>query len=552
MMETNNCLRQDSRTSRPLQPLAWNKTDLFILITLAAIALMLFLPGLGALGLIDPSEAYYAEAGREMLEKHQWITPILNYCPWYEKPALTFWLIILSYKTFGVSEFAARLPSALLGTTLVLATYTLSRNFLRRRSALLAALILATSPLPLIVGHLSLTDMPFSTCLSVALLSFLGLIIRPSRSFFLLAYIALGLAALAKGPLALVLTGLIVAGFLATDGSPWREKFATLQQLRPLEGLLVAAAVAAPWYIAVCLATNGAFAQEFFIRQNFVRATGTLNHNFPPWFYIPYLFGGTGTWSLFLFAALPAFPLCWQRPAARASRRSVLLKYAIIWSGLIFLLLSLIPSKLPTYILPVCPALALLLGTLCDTMLRLNKGKLLTWTGPALTVISIAALIMLPSLLRLAPQLLPSFWVGSALFAGCTVLYTIALFNRKPVAALSTLIAGSILGTAILVPLGMQAFYCHHERGLRQIIETVRSSGASVGLAGPIQSSIFYYLRRHVPIIDNASDLQTFVSTARPPHLLILNKGHLDPLITRSMKVLEHHRSWCLVSLDDK
>lgn len=531
----------------------WDEQDWKVLFLVAGAALALFLPGLGDFGVIDPSEAYYSETGREMLERNEWITPLLNYEQWYEKPALAYWLIAASYKTLGVSEFAARLPSALLGIALVLFTYAFARRFLRRRAALLSALVLLTSPLYLVVGHLSLTDMPFTVCVSVALFSFLGLITFRSTGLFWLGYISLGLAALAKGPLAFILTGLVLTGFLAASHANVGERLKMLLALRPLPGLIVAAAVALPWYIAVCLATKGAFAQEFFIRQNFGRAAGTADHKFPPWFYIPYLFGGAAPWSIFLIG-FPGIPVRYGRMPATRSLRSSILKYTAIWSALVFVVLSLIPSKLPTYILPVWPALAIMLGTTLDTMLRLHRGKPLVWTGAVLTAVGAGGLLVAPALLTHSPELLLSFAAAGAVLVFCMAVYTLGLSRGKPKIAVCALAAGTVIATAALVPLALKAFWTYHQSGFRQILETVRLSSANAALAGPIQSSTFYYLRRHVPLIKNKSDLEAFLNETPGPHWVITIKGRLGDLKAshRQMTVLEHHRSWYLVSLGEK
>jgi 4-amino-4-deoxy-L-arabinose transferase-like glycosyltransferase len=516
--------------------------------------LALFLPGLGSFGVIDPSEAYYSETGREMLEKNEWITPLLNYEPWYEKPALAYWLIAISYKLLGVSEFAARLPSALLGVALVLFLYAFTRHFLRRRAALLSALILLASPLYQVVGHLSLTDMPFTACVSVALLSLLGLLTAQSSHYFWLAYISLGLAALAKGPLALMLAGLVIGGFLFTYKSTWSERWQSVRELNPFKGLLVSALVAVPWYLAVCTATKGAFAQEFFLKQNFGRAAGTADHKFPPWFYIPYLFGGAAPWTILLLGA-PKVLVKGATRSATVSRRATLVKFAAVWAALVYVVLSLVPSKLPTYILPVWPALAILFGTTFDTIIRLKRGNALKWTGPVLAAVGIGALIVIPVLLHHSPQLLMPFECAAAVVALGMIGYAVGLFKGRPVLALKCLLSGTLIGTAALIPLSLHAFYNHHQSGYHQILQTVlnKGSAASTALVGPMQSSTFFYLRHHLPWVQDKEDLRSFLSKTPGPHWLIITKGRLDDLkeLEIDSTVIEHHRSWYLLSVDE-
>lgn len=546
----------DARSGRPVQPNCsgrWDSKDWRFLLILAGIAIALFIPALGSFGVIDPSEAYYSETGREMLEKNEWITPLLNYEPWYEKPALAYWLIAVSYKVLGVSEFAARLPSALLGVTLVLFLYTFARRYLRRRAALFSALILLGSPLYQVVGHLSLTDMPFTASVSIALFSMLGLLTSRLRIFFWLAYGCLGIAALAKGPLAIMLAGLVVGGFLLMRKATWAERWQAVLALKPFQGLLVTALVAVPWYVAVCTATKGAFAKEFFLKQNFGRAAGTADHKFPPWFYVPYLFGGAAPWSILLLAA-PKVLLRAGNSSANFSRRATILKFAAIWAALVYLVLSLVPSKLPTYILPVWPALAILFGTAFDTIARLDRGRILRWTGPALTAVGLGALIVIPVLLKHSAHLLIPFECAAAVVATGMIAYATSVFKGKTAAGVKYLLAGTLAGTATLIPLSLHAFYDHHQSGYHQILETVLSKGPAVNaaLVGPMQSSTFFYLRRHLPWVQTRKQLATFLSETKGPHWLIISKGRLDDLEALKVRstVVERHRHWYLITVD--
>lgn len=553
MTNTSHPVASGCGSSRTNRGRAIEREDRKALLLIAALALVMFLPGLGSFGLIDPSEAYYAESGREMLAKNEWVIPLLNYEPWFEKPALTAWLIASSYRIAGVCEFAARLPSALLGIGLVLATYLFTRRITRRRSALFSALALATSPLFLVVGHLSLTDMPFTFCLSFALFSFLGMMVKPSRLCFWCAYISLGLGALAKGPLAFAFAGLIVGIFLILSSSSFSDFLSRVKALRPLEGLLVTLAVAAPWYVAVCVATHGAFAQEFFIKQNIGRAAGMVNHNYPVWFYFPFLVGGLAPWSLLLFAA-PKVLVRHTHLREKHSRRESLIRYAAIWSIVVLLVLSAVSSKLATYLLPVCPAVAVLAGTWLDTMIRLRRGQLLAWTGPVLALVGIGAIVLLPFLLHGSHSLiLPSLFTTVLVTAGL-IAYALFLYKKKPGPGLACLIGSTAFGAALMVPLGINAFYDYHERGYRQILETVKQSDASVALLGPIQSSTFYYLDRHVPVLEDGRDIDKFVGTTCPPHWLITTKHHMELLKSThpQLTVLMQKRAWYLLSLGDR
>src|SRR5262249_50985575 len=139
---------------------------------IATIALLCFLPGLGTYKMLDPTDSFFVETGREMLFAHHYLTPLFNYTDWLDKPAFPFLLIVASYKVFGVNEWAARLPSALSAVALTMCTYSSAARMLGRRVGVLAGLILAACPLFCAVGHLALSDEPLSLFLGIALLGF--------------------------------------------------------------------------------------------------------------------------------------------------------------------------------------------------------------------------------------------------------------------------------------------------------------------------------------------------------------------------------------------
>ena len=193
---------------------SWHWLDSALLLLVFLSAALVFLPALGSAGIIDSSEGYYAEGAREMVESGDYITPHLNYAPWYEKPVLTYWLMAASYKVFGVSEFAARFPAALSGILLTGFIFSLSRVFLSRRAAFLAAMVLISQPLFVVVGHLSLTDMPFTLFVTVALGGLFSTVSGGPSFYLPLAYVALGLSLLSKGPLGLVIVLMVFDAYL--------------------------------------------------------------------------------------------------------------------------------------------------------------------------------------------------------------------------------------------------------------------------------------------------------------------------------------------------
>ena len=156
---------------------------------LFGLACLMFFPALGSAGLVNTSDAYYSEAAREMLHRREFIIPHLNFSPFYDKPILTYWLIMASYVNFGVSTFAARLPSALCAVGTAMAVYVISRSFLNRRASILSTLALLTMPLFVIVGHVALTDMPLTFLTTVANLVLLLALIRGQFKYLFVAYV---------------------------------------------------------------------------------------------------------------------------------------------------------------------------------------------------------------------------------------------------------------------------------------------------------------------------------------------------------------------------
>jgi len=323
---------------------------LFLLVTFG----IAFLQTLGRLPLLEPDEGRYAEIPREMLERGDFITPLLDYVKYFEKPPLHYWLNAASMAVFGRNEFAARLPGALAGLICVLFTYHLGRALFDRRTGLFAALVLGTSTGFLVQARINFTDMTLTCCLTAAL----GCFIIAARDdaprqgpSFYLSYLFAALAVLAKGLIGIVFPGAIVFLYCLL-GKRWR----TLREMRPVTGLLLFLLAAAPWFVLVS-ARNPEFPRFFFIHEHFERFTTTVHGRYqPPWFFIPVLLGTMLPWSFFIPAGLRG---SWRDRFAPQGREAL---YLAIWAVFIFLFFSKSDSKLVPYILPVFPPLAVLIG----------------------------------------------------------------------------------------------------------------------------------------------------------------------------------------------
>jgi 4-amino-4-deoxy-L-arabinose transferase-like glycosyltransferase len=314
-------------------------------------------------GLTDLDEGFYASAAWEMRQAGDWLTPRFRGEPWFEKPPLLYWLMMGSMRLFGENEFALRLPSVLLfGLTLVLLVMWGERR-LGAGVGVLAGLLFALAPLSLLLARLALTDMALCCWLTLALIALWEARERP-LPWSLVGGAAVGLAVLTKGPVGLGLIGLhylLNARALHMGG---------LRLRWVLFALLMAVATALPWYLGVYLQHGRDFFEEFVLRQNLLRfAGGDTAHsvltlmrqggagNIAAGLSLYLLFYGVVLW----LGALPMVfyaGVLWRR----VPEEPPLLGYLRRWAWLVFGLFTLSFTKLPAYIFPMLPALALLVA----------------------------------------------------------------------------------------------------------------------------------------------------------------------------------------------
>jgi 4-amino-4-deoxy-L-arabinose transferase-like glycosyltransferase len=333
--------------SHTLKPTLRPYLDHIIIAVLAAACYVLFFYALGDIGLIGPDEPRYAAVAREMVATGDYITPRLYGTPWFEKPPLMYWLASIGYLIFGVNEAGARFPSAFTATLIIFLVYWCGRTLWDRTIGFLAALVLASSIGFFAFARAASMDMPLTACLTMALVFFLAGFndATPQRRYWFYAfYASMGLGVLAKGPVAVLLPVLSFAGFLFLRG-----KWGDLKTWYP-KGLWITAAIALPWYVLCTIANGWEFIQVFIINQNLQRFTSTIHgHQRPFYFFIPVLLLLTFPWTFLLISAM-------RRRLGRNDH--VLLWWAIVP----FVFFSLSGSKLPGYILPIVPPLALLVA----------------------------------------------------------------------------------------------------------------------------------------------------------------------------------------------
>jgi 4-amino-4-deoxy-L-arabinose transferase-like glycosyltransferase len=315
------------------------------IIALLLLSYAFFFCGIGDYSLKEPDEGRYAEIPREMNELHDYIVPHLNYVRYFEKPPLLYWATATSFKLFGTNEWAFRFPNALCAFLCVIFLYFFIRRWFNEQTAFLSSVILITSFSFLAMARIVTTDMLFTLSLFLSLLLFYGYY-REKKSFLIyLFYVATAAATLAKGPVALILMGGTILIFLFTE-----HNFRFITEMKLIKGLAIYLTITLPWIIAISLREKE-FLYFFFMDQHILRfLTSKHQRSGPIYYFLPVFFGGMFPWSIFIPRALVN---TWKIKE---------LRLMLIWASVVFVFFSISGSKLPPYILPLFPPMAIILG----------------------------------------------------------------------------------------------------------------------------------------------------------------------------------------------
>lgn len=329
--------------------------------------------------LIKPDEGRYAEIPREMVVSGDWITPRLNDLKYFEKPPLQYWATAVAYEVFGQHQWTSRLWAALTGLAGVLLAWFTGTRLFGREAGLYAALILGSSSLYALMAHVNTLDMGVTFFITLGIFSLLlaqqETVARSRRNWMLLAWAAMALAVLSKGLMGVILPGaaLFLYSVLNRDWRIWLR-------MHWVGGLLMFLLVAAPWFVLVMRA-NPEFFQFFFIHEHFERFTTKVHGRYQPWHYfVPVLLFGMLPWTLLMADALLR---TWRGSAAQA-RTFCTERFLLVWAVFIYFFFSISSSKLPSYLLPMFPALALLMGKQLAAMTPRRAFWLLLPAGPVL------------------------------------------------------------------------------------------------------------------------------------------------------------------------
>ena len=346
---------------------------------------MLFLFGLGRLPLLGPDEPRYVEIAREMFVTGDWITPRLAGILWFEKPALLYWLAASSFYIFGISELSARLGVTLVASIGVAANFLFARRVGLGSSAAVSALMLASMGLWIAFGRGATFDMPLAVAIQLSLLTFWCWAERESGGGWLLLACAffVGLAVLAKGLVGILLPGAITFSYLVLTR---RLKLLVKNPGLLLAAIIVFLATAGVWYGPMLSRHGWHFVDEFFVAHHFRRyLSDKFRHPQPFYFFAVVALVGSFPWTAYLASAI----LRDVRRVQSLFKEPGLKLRVFLWMWILIpvVFFSFSGSKLPGYVLPIFPAIALMAG------LEASEGARSVWRICATTALMVTAAV---------------------------------------------------------------------------------------------------------------------------------------------------------------
>lgn len=320
------------------------------------VAACIFFTGLGSLPLLEPDEGRNAEVAREMLVSGDWITPHYNSLVYLDKPAVFFWLVAGSFKLAGISEWAARFPSALMGFGTLLLTWFMGRRMLGGSAGLRAAIVWATMPLTIIFARTVIFDMTLTFLVTLAMAAYWLASSCDFRRPWLeiIMFAACGIATITKGPVGFLLPLLSIVLYQAAGG-----RLGELKRIRWGMGIGVFLMVTLPWFVSVSI-RNPDFPRYALWQESLQRfTTGSAHRGGSVFYYLPVFLGGLLPWSLFLILVIWNRVRKW-RELLYDLNKPVL--FVLSWAGLIFVFFTISRSKLPAYVLPATVPLSILMA----------------------------------------------------------------------------------------------------------------------------------------------------------------------------------------------
>ena len=540
-----------------------------MLLVILVTATIPYVVGLGDSSLWDANEAFYAETPREMLESGDYINPTFNFQPRFNKPVLPYWVVAILYHGLDVSERTERLPIALGALVLVATAFGLGRLIGSLDGGLLAAIVIATSPQFLMLARRILIDVQLAMFAGLTLWFFALADAYPDRKrrYLILMYVAAALGTLTKGPVAVLVPGLVFLTYLL-----WERRLADVRRMMVPAGAIIGAVVVLPWYVLLYRQHGWVHIESFVVGENllrFVQTVGGVGRG--PLFYVPVMLGFLFPWSLFLpFALWPVRRQALPRgamgaddlaervgrdreghTAARSQRTARLL---VLWIGVFVLFFSLSSTKQDLYILPIIPAAAALVGGLLARGLdsRHPENRRLRWimvaTGVILLVVGGALLGLF-----VAPGQYPLGGLATAsVVAVLAGLSAVALGVKKRLfAAVAVLSVSLAIVSWCFVVATLPDFERYKPvRPLAAAIESRASTDAVIGSYRAAFPSMVFYLQRPVLELVDPRQLHEAFSSSTDVYVLMTATEYLASRATLPVRtyVLDR-RPWFDVTL---
>ena len=513
---------------------------LISILWLVLISWIAFFWNLGVMGVMDKTEALFVEVAHQVYLTDDWITPRWNWQTFFDYPIWGYWMVALSFKLFGVSEWAARLPVALTAIALVALSFYTLRYFglngqdeqLETRQKWIRAWIgtgiVALNPGWVGWGRTSVTDMFLSSAIAMAMLSFFLGYAQPDKPkvqqrWYLVAPVFAAIAVLAKGPVGLLLPALAISIFLIYVGQFWQ----VLREIKLITMIGIFLLITVPWYGLAAQVNGAEFIGTFFGFSNFQRFTSVLYRHAGPWyFYLPYCFILLFPWSLFLPLTIARLQFWRKKVWASTPRNRQLGLFCFVWFMVILVFFSAAATKLPGYILPIVPAGAIMITLFWGEEMLVNREKVYQqWpfltSGIITTVLffglAIAAFIS-PKLAGSDPAF-PTF--GATLEAsGIPVIFGVILTalgifsaillikkNYRPWFWTSNLLFFVTLLTVVVPPLApiMDSQRQLPFRELAKVVGQVAKPQELVFLMGYPRYSLVHYSQHRVEFLDDVN-----------------------------------------------
>ncbi|MGJ7510595.1 glycosyltransferase family 39 protein [Variovorax sp. GT1P44] len=488
--------------ARPLHPAvpAVPAVPVALAVLLALLAVVWF-GSLGTRSLISPDEGRYASIAWEMLRSGDWITPRLNGVLYFEKPPLQYWISALFLHLFGLNVFAARLWPALAGFLTALVVGGTAWRLWGRETGIRSLAVVSSMTWVFGNAHFLTLDASLTLFLTIAMCAVLIAEQTPStaserRRWIWLAWAAMAGAVLSKG-----LVGILIPGVTLFLTCLWRRDFSLWRGMHWASGLLIFLLLAAPWFVLVS-SRNPEFAQFFFIHEHFARyLTNVHKREGAWWYYLPLLLGGMLPWT-------SALPWLWPRQAASGpSNTQPRVDMLFVYALFVLLFFSVSGSKLPSYILPVFPVLALLVA------LRLRQASLHALRLHLVVPVLIWVLVFVASTQTawIASQTAPAEVFGQlgaglrwgALTFLCFAVFVWWLLRRDEVTlAIATLALGHVTAMAMVMAAHDPFGQLKSAAPFASALEPILQSGAPVFAVRAYDQTMPFYLRREVTLVD--------------------------------------------------